>query len=304
MTLPLPNSCRRHSLTGASILLGLALTVASATPAGAEPRCTGKSSAGSPFAICFDPGNRLFLATSTGGYGGGVRLRQLLRFADEPDLVWKLDHEIATVTAASWASRYRAALYSGRYLRHARDGHVVLPFSVGRKLFLPFDIGASASVGTITGRADRSAVEIGVVNAAALIDIARSPSFRRRLAIGMVVRWDATVDPRTTTVGEQVVAPLTSALVDIHFESANGLTLADLRTEFGKVWSSSSGWRQQLLASASLERVLIAVNDRPLSLTLGARYHSNQDELLGELGLRFALFQRRHRRVILEPLKH
>ncbi len=287
------------------ILVAVAL-VAAAAPATAradDTRCTGKTSADGRFATCFDPGNRLLFAATTEGYGGGILLRHVMLFDDEPDLIWKLEHELAFGQVGGFSDRYKAVLYSGRYLRHARDGHIVLPFAVAKKVFIPFDVGAEAEVGRVSGILGAPTFELGLVRTVALIDISRSANFRRRLSIGTVVSWDMKLRRDPVAVDDHLIVPFSTGLLNAHFESSNGLTIGDARVEAGKAWSVNDGWYNALEAAVTLERVLIAVNDRPVSLFLGGRYENRADELYGEVGLRFALFQRQDRRVNLKPLK-
>jgi hypothetical protein len=269
----------------------------------AEPTCTGVTPSGGRFATCFDPGNRLLLRASTDGFGAVLQLRHIIHFEDEPDLVWKMEHTLLETSYLGLWQRYGARLYGGRYLRHARDGHIILPFSTARKLFLPFDIGAEADVGTLSQQVGDDTARLGVVRTAALIDIGRSETFSHHLALGAVARWDVDLANQTMIdLVEHHVAPFSTAVADAYAESASGLTLAALRVEGGTAWSSVSGWAPQVTASARLERVVLALNDRPLSLFGGVRYDSERDELRGEVGLGFALFQRRDRRVDLAPL--
>jgi hypothetical protein len=296
------------SSKAAGVIPSLALAwaaMAAPAPARADPRCTGTTATGGRFAACFDPGNRLFVHATTAGTGGGIVLRHALRFDDEPDLVWKLEHRVlvAHVRTSGPANHLEAVAYAGRYLRHARDGHVVIPFSVGRKLFLPFDVGADAEAGRISALAGDARLEVGVVRTAALIDLSRSESFRRRLCVGALIRWDVQMDREPLAIAEHVVAPLSAGVIDAHAESKNGLTAADLRFEGGKAWSSAGGWRTDLWAELSLERILVAINDRPLSVILGARYRTVTEELRAQIGVRFALFQRLHRQVVLDSLE-
>ncbi|MEM9491574.1 MAG: hypothetical protein AAGC55_20685, partial [Myxococcota bacterium] len=151
---------RRGALI-AALVLGVALSVVS--PARADDSCTARTDAGAPFAVCFDPGNRLFVSATTDGYGGGIFLRHALRSIDEPDLIWKLDHRFLDARVSGLSDRYTGAVYAGHFLRHARDGHIVLPLGTPKKIFLPFDIGASAQVGRVTGRLSESALSIDVV---------------------------------------------------------------------------------------------------------------------------------------------
>ena len=170
--------------------LALLLLAGRAATARAEPSCTGVTETGGRFATCFDPGNRLLLRASTDGFGAVLQLRHIIHFDDEPDLVWKMEHTLVETSYLGIWQRYGARLYSGRYLRHARDGHIILPFSTARKLFLPFDVGAEADVGTLSQQVGDDTAHLGIVRTAALIDIGRSETFSRHLAFGTVARWD------------------------------------------------------------------------------------------------------------------
>ena len=87
----------------------------------------------------------------------GDRVLELIEYPKHPGrprpASWSLtDHGFSHLgmlcddIAATRATRdaIRATLYSGRYLRHSEDGHLVLPFGRPRKIFLPFDLGAEA----------------------------------------------------------------------------------------------------------------------------------------------------------------
>jgi hypothetical protein len=285
-----------------AVAAGLAL-FAGRGGARADSSCTGETASGGRFATCFDPGNRLLLKVSTDGFGAVVQLRHIIHFDDEPDLVWKMEHTLAETTYLGLWQRYGARVYSGRYLRHARDGHIIWPLSTTRKLFLPFDVGAETDVGALSQQIGDDTARLGIVRTAALIDIGRSESFSHHLALGAVARWDVDLTNETMIdVVEHHVAPFSTAVADAYAESSSGLTLAALRVEGGTVWSSEADWVPQVTAAARLERVVIALNDRPMSLFGGVRYDSERSEVRGEVGLGFALFQRRDRRVNLTPL--
>jgi hypothetical protein len=258
-----------------------------ATPASSEP-CT-KVKAGTRYPVCFDPGNRLSITAGSDGFGGTLALRQVIHFDDDPDLEWKLEHQISEVASAGGAIGVTGLLYRGRYLRHTRDGHLVLPLSTPRKVFLPFDIGGLVEAGRLTRRSDDTYV-LGIVKTAALIDLWRSRDFRRRLAIGPVAHWEVGVtrDP-AIVLGHHVVAPFSAGIANVHAESANGLTIADLTVEAGTAWTTDAGWQPRLRAEASFERIVLAVNDRPIALTLGARYETA--EAVASIGARVVLFQ-------------
>lgn len=280
----------------AVVIAGFASAAATAT-ANADT-CTGTSPAGK-FAVCFDPGNRVSVTAGTDGFGGALSLRHAIHFDDEPDLVWKLHHTLFDATHAGFADRLDAAVYRGYFMRHARDGHVVLPLGTPKKVFLPFDAGAFAEVGTITWR-DQPVTRIGVIRTAGLIDFARTRTFRRRIAVGPVARWDIDVMQEPRAITQHVVAPFSAAMANLHFESANGRLVGDVRAEAGLAWSNVDGWRPQARAEASVERTLLAVNDRPISLVLGVGYETETAEAIARVGARIVLFDRRDPRVSLD----
>jgi hypothetical protein len=279
----------------------IAACAAFAGSAHAEP-CTGISSSGGRFAQCFDLGNRLSVTAGTTGFGGSIAIRHDITFDDEPDLVWKMQHTILDAVHAGFSDRFTGVLYSGRYLRHARDGHIMLPLgNPPKKVFLPFDIGALIEVGSLRWRPASTAM-LGVIKTAALIDISRSRDFRQRFAFGPVASWDVELSRSPYSVVDHDVSPFSSLLADLHLESSNGLTVGDVRAEAGMVWHSfKSGWVMQSRAEASLERIVLAVNDRPIALFADVRYESVTAETIAGLGVRIVLFDRLDPRVSLNP---
>ncbi len=286
--------------TAEAALVAAALAAATA-PHAARADCTGGARPGTRFALCFDPGNRASITAGTDGLGAAIALRHTIHFDDEPDLVWKMEHVLGEGTHAAWADRFAGAVYRGRYLRHARDGHLVLPLGTPKKFFLPFDVGALAEVGAVRWRADDAGATVGVVKTAALIDLARSRNFRRRIAIGPVARWELELGRHPIAVARHVVSPFSCGIANLHLESQNGRLVGDLRVEAGTAWTSDAGWRPEASAEATVERVMLAVNDRPIALVLGARYETATDEAIARIGARIVLFHRRDPRVSLDP---
>ena len=271
--------------------------------------CTGETHDGGRFAKCFDLGNRLSVTAGSDGVGTSVKLRHMIRFDDEPDLVWKLEHTLADATYGGWQHQLDGALYRGRFMRHARDGHIVLPFGIPKKIFLPFDIGAEASVATVRWRPTaipEEQIQMGVMRIAALVDFSRTRGFKRRFAIGPVVRWDIDIDRsmgRIGKVSEHAVAPFTTGMLDIHAESKDGLWVGGVRAEAGSVWNTRGGWKAQATAEATLERIVLAINDRPIALTAGASYATATEEAIAKVGMRVVLVHRDDKRVNLRPLR-
>lgn len=284
----------------------LILVLAASSVASADSRCTGITEEESRFVTCFDLGNRLSVTAGSDGFGSAIDLRHEVTFDTDPDLTWRLEHHFVETTHAAFENAFEGTLYSGSYIRHARDGHIVIPFGTPKKVFLPFDIGASARFGAIRWRADDSPAEIGVVKFAALVDFARTRSFRRRFAIGPVSRWDVKVGRNLDfNVDEHIVAPFTMGMMELGFESLEGRTAGKLRIEAGTAWSSLHGWQPEASAEATLERIVIAINDRPISLLLGAKYATRPDdtgEATAHIGARIVLFDKRDVRVNLRPL--
>ena len=269
--------------------------------------CTGVTESGARFATCFDPGNRLSLtAAATDGssidIGFGISLRHEITFDDDPDLEWKMTHVMIDGSHDTLSSGFDAVVYSGLYLRHSRDGHIVLPFGVPKKVYLPFDVGALAEVGRFDWRAGDPTATVSVVRVAPLFDFARTQSHRAVIAIGPAAHWDIAWDPEMRAVTEHRVAPFTEGLLDAHFESHDGLTVADTRVEAGTAWRNDVGWRPELRAEASLERTVIAIDDRPVALTLGVQYDSVRAEAVAAVGARIVLAGKTDPRVNLAPL--
>jgi hypothetical protein len=290
--------------TAATALVAVALVALAPATTRAENQCTGQTADGRRFAACFDLGNRLSLTAGTNGFGGAIALRHLIRFEDDPDLVWKMEHTLLDATYAGFSDRFTGVLYRGRYIRHARDGHLVLPlFGDARKIFLPFDIGALAEVGALRWRPDATAT-VGVIKTAALIDLARSRDSHYLLAVGPSARWDIDLDRHPIAIAEHSVAPFSSGMFMFKLESTSGLTWGELRVEAGTVWHSRTGWKSEVSSEATLERIVLAVNDRPISLICGVRYDSLTEETLAQIGIRIAIVQHLDQRVTLDPLSH
>jgi hypothetical protein len=284
------------------LVLTIAVVAFGAT-AHADP-CTGVTPSGGRFATCFDPGNRLSLTAGSDGIGLALGIRHEVTFEDDPDLVWKLEHTIAEATHGTWRNELTGVLYRGRYLRHARDGHIVLPLgSTPKKIFLPFDVGGFAEAGRVEWQPDSTAVRLGVVKTAALFDLARTRTFRRRFAFGPSARWDVDADRDAMTLTQHTVSPFTTAIANVHLESNNGLWVSDFAIEGGLTWESKNiGWKPDARAEATLERIIMAIDDRPIALTMGVRYDNATDETVARLGARVVLVDRKDSRVQLHPL--
>jgi hypothetical protein len=276
--------------------LAAALVLVGTADAAAEP-CTGVTAAGGRFATCFDPGNRLSLTAGSEGFGGAVALRHEVHFDDEPDLVWRLEHTLLDVNHAVREGRFVGGLYRGVYIRHARDGHIVIPLGTPKKVFLPFDVGGFAEVGTLSWRPGDVRPRLAIMKTGALFDFARATSFRRRFAFGPAARWTVDIEKLPKELGEHHVAPFSTAVAMFHIEDQAGRLVGDLRAEAGMVWHSTRGWEPEARAEATLERIMLAINDRPIALTFGLGYETEAAEAIARVGARIVLVQRRDPRV-------
>jgi hypothetical protein len=287
---------RRCSHPAGRAALAISILVSLASSSSADT-CTGVTGSGKRFPICFDLGNRFSATAGSDGFGGAIALRHTVRFDDEPDLVWKLAHVIGDSAHATFEDRFDGVLYRGRFLRHARDGHIVIPIGRPKKIFLPFDVGGVADVGTVRWRPATNIARLGVVKAAPLLDFARTRGFGRRFAFGPLARWDVEVDRDRRALAQHFVSPFTSGIVELAAESSNGRMSAQLAVEAGMVWANQLGWQKSAQAEASVERIVLAINDRPIALTLGVRWESLTEETVARVGARIVLVQRRDPRV-------
>jgi hypothetical protein len=63
------------------------------------------------------------------------------------------------------------------------------------------------------------------------------------------------------------------------------------------VWHASRGWAPEAKAEASVERTMLAIDDRPVALVLGVGYETAASEAFARIGARFVIAQRRDPRV-------
>jgi hypothetical protein len=262
------------------LVLAIGLVLAGSQLARAEP-CRGQDAAGS-FVTCFDPGDRFTIDAVAQGddqgasgvgrfssFGVAIHLRHRV-LTDDPTVSWRFEHRLAD---ARWDGELLSGtLYDARYQRHSRDGHVVLPTSPPRSIFLPVDFGATLTLGTAAWRPEDATLALGLVRGTAVIELSRSDDFRRRWTVGPRARWDLQLDRGDQPATVQLVAPFTEGEMVLRLESEDGLTVLDLRAHGGAVWRTSDGWGGTFGAAIELERVLVSVNDQPLSLITRASW--------------------------------
>ncbi|MEO6772497.1 MAG: hypothetical protein ABI467_05670 [Kofleriaceae bacterium] len=265
--------------------------------------CTGTTHRGDRFATCFDVGNRLAIDAGSDGLGVGIALRHRITFDDDPDLEWKMEHALVEANYSVLESRFTGTFYRGRFLRHARDGHVMIPIGgTPTKIFLPFDIGAIFEIGHLDWQQTLPTFTIGVLRVAPLIELARSKDYRRVLAIGPAMHWDMDVDRAFQMPTLHTIAPFSEGLANVRLESNDGLWVTEARFEAGTAWRSDRGWHPEARGAATIERIVVSVDDRPIAIAAGVEYDSARRETLAKIGVRIAVLDRTDPRVSLRPL--
>jgi hypothetical protein len=286
------------------VLASLALLVLLATP---DP-CVARDAQGRTFVVCFDPGNRLGVAAlpgaalEAGAAEGrlsleiGLRLRRSRASRTLGDLTWATEHRIleSSVELSEHApARIRALAYEGVFQRHLEEGFILVPTRTPLRIPFPFDIAIAPSFGGYerdrsTGIGDR----LELARCALLLDAARDPAGISRLAIGPEVSY-AISRPSAGGIQHEL-EPLSGGQLRLRRESGDGLWAAEARASAG--WLLVPGGQSGLLArgEAALERVVLAINDEPVSLRLDARGEERRAgeprrELFAGLGLVAAL---------------
>jgi hypothetical protein len=259
----------------------LALTLAlllAATPGTGED-CTVQEESGESFPICFDPGNGLLL-----GAGGLVRsgeaapelragiLVRTERTSRSKGTPWLNTHRLLVTEARSGSARHglTSTLYEGNLRRHLEEGFILIPTARPVRIPFPFDLTLALRVGHYERRVWEGpgwTLETG--RAALLIDPLRTSTARVWLGVGPAASH-LLRHSREGTVQE--LSPFTSLLLDAGYETENGWWAARATALVGWTVGFDGGRRFRTREEASLERLLIAVNDQPVWLRLSAAH--------------------------------
>jgi hypothetical protein len=292
-------------------LLGaIAFALLTALPRGAaatEPSDFAISPEGHPFRVRFDPASRLSLGVAgaaarspegrvapTLEINAGLSYRFQRDFYKGPArVVWQVDQRFFSGWVAPLVRPFRtapaldAALYMIAAHRHDQSPRIVLPVSPPLSVPFPFDVGMEAEAGrvwiprflppTTSGSASPPFLRVGVVRASAFLDPWRSDKPGRSLEIGVGVRYDMDLHagPKGTLDAPRVVhrvAPGTAGSLRFRYQTDDGLLVLDLRGEVVPHWTSEGRWVVGALASAHVERTLLAVNDQPITLVFEGGY--------------------------------
>jgi hypothetical protein len=283
----------------AAALLALALAAQAGDP------CVVTDGRGRTFRVCFDPGNGLDLSLGSaagreepvrGGAAdlrGGVRWRKDLR-SRAGNLEWLRDMAFfeGRVLFASGEAEPRAAralAWRGVFVRHRASPFLLIPGPRPLRLPFPFDVGLLVEVGGAAWERPRPRdADLVPIRSALLLDLGGHGALRR-LAFGPEVAW--TVHVSETEDATHAIVPFTAGLVDARLESAEGLSALALAVRGGSSLSVPGGTDGFLEATLAVERVVLAVNDRPVALYAEGTWRGGASGRGGEvaLGLRAGL---------------
>jgi len=259
------------------IALALALLL-SAGPEEKSP-CSVEDAAGDSFTTCFDPGQGWLLGAGAQGTDGGFTpelrtalLRRTARTSHSKATPWLNTHRMFVTEARGGSSRrgLTTTLYEGNLRRHLTEGFILLPTLPPVRIPFPFDLTFSVRAGHYERRVWEGAgwtLETG--RAALLVDPLRSPSARVWLGVGPAASHTLRDSPEGTT---QEFSPFTTLLLDAGYETDDGWWVARATALAGWTMGLDGSMRPRTRAEASLERLLLAVNDQPLWLRLSATH--------------------------------
>jgi hypothetical protein len=275
---------------------GAWLPRAQADGQGQPPGVYQTDAAGRTFRVRFDPGNRVRIGLGFGLLGAdrelaadgelqlGLDLRRVLDFGQGGDLVsWQLSHRILSGWLRPWRKAAAGApvldlsVYQGTFMRHSESSTLTLPSDPPRRLFFPLDFGFEVELGRLALPAAGQAQELrlGVARAALVLDPWRTGRPGDGLQLGVGVRYDLDLAGASTLAGAAPVhrlAPFTAAFLRFRLEDQAGLTALDLRADLAPHWASRGGWGLSAEGQARFERVLLAINDLPLAVTVEAHW--------------------------------
>jgi hypothetical protein len=280
-------------------LLLLALAAQAGDP------CVATDARGRSFRTCFDPGNRIELTVGgalgerephAGGaldLGAAVRWRRDRR-TGAGTLEWLADQTLGEARALftsgdAEARAARALVWRGAFVRHRRSPFVLVPGPRPLRLPFPFDVGLLVEVGGASWDADRPRdVRLAPIRSALLLDVARHGTLRR-LAFGPEVSWGVRIFEDRDAVHE--IVPFSAGVLDLRAESRDGLDVLALTVRGGSSLAVPGGAEGFLEGTAALERIVFAVNDRPVAVYVegSIRRGASGRGAVGGVGLRASL---------------
>lgn len=238
--------------------------------------CEASSEVGRPFATCFDPWRGVELAGGAGAQdlaaspvvSVGLRWHGQRESVSKTDSTWLLSHHIAPMELRVIDGRlaFTARAYEGIWRRHVPQGAVLLPTTPPITLPFPLDIGLGARLLTYERRGSEGAGwSLETARLSILFDPIASPTARFHLGFGPTAAHRLRSDGRRVT---NDITPLTALMLFVNLESRDGLWVLHASGVAGWTFSPESLGRMTFRAQAQAEgsRVLIAVNDQPISI--------------------------------------
>ena len=280
----------------------LALTVLLALAAAADP-CVGEKD-GTPFRTCFDPGERIEVSAgpgfgNTAGTASGVLTGVIRQRKDRPSnhdaILWNRDHTILQATLELprmdfQQPRIDLLPYQGVFIRRYEEGALVVPVgSNPLRIPFPFDVGIEFEAPRFTyDQATPDEARLGLLRAAPLLDASRRIPGAYRFAFGPEVSYSLGL--RRSGQPKHYIQPFSGGVVDLRFESEDGLWAGLLSGRAGYEMEVKGPGRFVWGASLDLERTLIAIDDRPLAPYVHFEAASDASPLrfVGQIGLRLA----------------
>ncbi|MGC4117349.1 MAG: hypothetical protein QM765_22870 [Myxococcales bacterium] len=290
--------------------MNLALSLLVAIAASADPCVERKDpSAGSgqvptPFRTCFDPGERIEVSVGPGfgnqaGLASGVLtgvLRQRKDRASKHDaILWNRDHTLmeASLTLPRMdfqQPRVEVVPYQGVFIRRYEEGALVVPVGANPlRIPFPFDVGIEFESPKISyDRATPDEARLGLLRAAPLLDASRRIPGAYRFAFGPELAYSLGL--RKAGEPRQYLQPFSGGVLDLRFESDDGLWVGTLQGHVGYELEVKGPGRLAWRAVADLERTLIAIDDRPLApfVHFEAGADASPIRFVGQIGLRLA----------------
>ena len=290
---------RRLSLTVLSLIIGLVLGLAPFTAQVAAEQASVDNQKGQDYRVdsdeqsyrvAFPLHDRVFFGAFAGGSTAGPNLRGGLRMGvkhsfgvdyPEEEIWWRFRHSWLTteVERAGADLHLRSTLIESTYLRHDKSGSIVIPSATDLRFPAPFDLAIEYTLlGVDFDSGRRQFQKIDFARFAFLLDFIRDPDYRHRLALGPVVSYSISRDALDRDSWNHSFIPATGGRILYGWESATGLTAAGTELQCAgeaRLIDEGLGWGRRCGLDARLERTLVAVNDRPISLLVTGSVEEN-----------------------------
>ncbi len=262
---------------------------------GAQDPCLARDERGRTFLVCFDPGNRLDLSVGAVSgdteplAGGATDVRLAYRWRKDTrgrsgNVEWLRDMTFLEARGVftngdAEPRAARALLWRGLFVRHRASPFILVPGPRPLRFPFPFDVGLLVEVaGAEWDGARPGEVLLAPVRSALLLDLGGHGALRR-LAFGPEVAWTVRASEEADTV--HGIVPFTAGVLDARAESRDGLSALALTVRGGSSLAVPGGAEAFVEATLGVERVLVAVNDRPVALYVEGAFRGG-----GELGRR------------------